>query len=113
MVTVLNIITFLSAGFYGILLDPRCRQYFSVNVRRDQSVYGLKETIISKKPHAFKEIDANELVLWKAEIPDEDEAIKAFDINDATEMRSTYEIGEYFTDPPKKHIHIVIKVPGK
>ena len=86
---------------------------FLVEISLAKTILHLKDAIVARMPNRFHGIDANELVLWKAEIPNEDEAIKAFDINDATEMRSTYEIREYFTDPPKKHIHIVIKVPGK
>ena len=86
---------------------------FLVEISLAKTILHLKDAIVAWMPNRFHGIDANELVLWKAERPDEDEAIKAFDINDATEMRSTYEIRECFTDPPKKHIHIVIKVPGK
>ena len=37
--------------------------FLSVNVRRDQSVFELKEAIVLRKPHAFQEIDADNLVL--------------------------------------------------
>ena len=89
------------------------KEAFPITISREKTIAELKKAILAEKPNRFSGFDADELVLGKAEIPDEDEAIKAFHINDATEMRSTYEIGEYFTDPPKKHIHIVIKVPGK
>ena len=40
----------------------------SVNVRRDQSVYDLKKTIILENTHTFKEIDARNLVLWRMDV---------------------------------------------
>ena len=86
---------------------------FPVDISPEKTIGHLKKAIVAEQPNRFHSIDAYTLMLWKAEILDEDEAIKAFDINDAILMRSTYEIGEYFKGPPKKHIHVVIKVPGK
>ena len=60
---------------------------FPVEISLEKTIGHLKDAIVARKPNRFHGIDADELVLWKAEILDDDEAIKAFDINDATEMR--------------------------
>ena len=86
---------------------------FPVEISLEKTIGHLKKAIVSEIPNRFHGIDAVQLVLWKAEILDEDEAINAFDINGATKMRPTYKIGKYFTYPPIDHIHVVITVPGK
>jgi len=42
---------------------------FRVDIQRSKDVYDLMEAILSKKPNALKDIDADELVLYKVALP--------------------------------------------
>ena len=88
---------------------------FSVNVRRDQSVYDLKETIMSKKRNAFKEIDADNLVLWRMDVKSKQKKnFQESRLHDQVPLDDVGEIGVHFNgNPLEQHIHIVIKPPGK
>ena len=87
---------------------------FSVSVSRGQSVYDLKEAIILKKPNAFQKIDADDLVLWRIDVLSRQK--KNFEesrLHDRQPLDDADDIGVHFNgDPPKQHIHIIIKVPG-
>ena len=88
---------------------------FSVNVRRDQSVYDLKETIMSKKRNAFKEIDADNLVLWRMDVKSKEKKnFQESGLHGQVPLDDVEEIGVHFNgNPPKEYIHIIIKVPCK
>ena len=84
---------------------------FSVNVRRDQSVYDLKKTIISEKPHTFKKIDADNLVLWRMDVKSKN--FQESRLHDQVALDDVEEIGVHFNgNSLKQHIHIIIKPPG-
>ena len=88
---------------------------FSVNVSRDQSVYEVKEAIVSKKPHAFEEIDADELVLWRMDVKSQERKnFQESGLHDQVPLDDLKDIGVYFNgNPLKQHIHIIITVPDK
>ena len=88
---------------------------FLVKVHRDQSVYEVKEAIISENPHAFKEIDADELVLWRMDVKSQERKnFQESGLHDQVPLDDLEEIGVYFNgNPRKQHIHIIITVPGK
>lgn len=52
---------------------------FSVKVNPTATVDELKDAIVSKKPNAFEQIDANNSVLWRATIPVGEEGVITLD----------------------------------
>ena len=87
---------------------------FYVNVRRDQIVYDLKRAITLENPSTFKEINSRNLVLWRMDV--ESKQKKNFQesrLHNQDPLDDVDEIGVYFNgNPPKQHIHIIIKPPG-
>jgi hypothetical protein len=77
-------------------------------------VSDLKELIKSKNQKALGDLDAKDLTLWKANIPDADTTIlNCFIASDDSKMFGSREIQDYFDkQPPKKHIHIIIGLPS-
>jgi hypothetical protein len=47
---------------------------FSIKVSKTELVAELKELIKAKKQHAFAEVDADQLTLWRVSIPVDDDA---------------------------------------
>src|SRR4051812_47139156 len=87
---------------------------FPVDIEKDQLVGHLKEAIKEKidVPANFK---AKDLKLWKKEIPDDqDDLLSNLTLNDGDGLLATREIGDYWpTSSPKKHIHVIVKLPCK
>ena len=88
---------------------------FSVKIKQDKLVDELKNAIVAEKPNRFQGIDADDLMLWKKFIVSKERGslqeseLKIEDLLDAAD-----EVGEHLqATPPTKHIHIIIKVPGK
>jgi hypothetical protein len=110
-----NTFTF-SCLVQGTSLD----KYFKITIDKNKDVSELKEAIWDKKKNTFSNIDANDLILWKVNIPVSDkEKFKQLDestiedvlggtkIDDATdEIKDVYN-----KTPNKKHIHIIIENP--
>ncbi|KAL7273956.1 hypothetical protein RUND412_003154 [Rhizina undulata] len=89
-------------------------QSFPVEISREKIIGQLKKAIIAEVPDRFRGIGAVQLILWQAEILDNDEALWNFDFKNAKELRLSRKIFKEFKDDPlEDHIHIVIKTPGK
>ena len=88
---------------------------FLVKVHRDQSVYEVKEAIISENPHSFQKIDARNLVLWRMDLTSQEKTnFQESRLHGQVPLDDLEEIGVYFNgNPRKQHIHIIITVPGK
>jgi Crinkler effector protein N-terminal domain len=89
---------------------------FAVDISNDKLVVHLKDEIKKKKSPKFDDIPADELTLWRVDIPDDDEAaILQADTATETLMRPTREISVYFKNQPTmRRIHVVIeRPPGK
>ena len=88
---------------------------FAVDIDREKLVSHLKKVIKAEKQNDFAGIDADKLRLWKKEIPDDqDDLLSNLILNDEPELLATREIGDYWTEkPPKRHIHVIIKLPRK
>ena len=74
---------------------------------KDTTIGELKELIKAKKLNAFSHIDADQLALWKADIP-----LDQFDQNvNGGELSPDSEIDEVFPDGvKKKRLHIIVVV---
>ena len=74
----------------------------------------LKELVKEKKRPTLDHLPADALDLWQASVPEEgDVGLRGFVLEDSKKLRSTWEVGSVFEgDPPKRHVHIMVKVPG-
>ncbi|KAG0239337.1 hypothetical protein BG011_003942, partial [Mortierella polycephala] len=52
---------------------------FAVEIESTKTISGLKDLIKAKKTPKFDDIAANELTLWQATIPEEEEGIITLD----------------------------------
>jgi hypothetical protein len=90
------------------------RSTVTVKIPGRETIYTLKETIKDKKKHAFKDVDAADLILWKVSInshnlqetelfPNEEEAL---------ESGSSFQwLTTIFCPPPVPgHLHVIVKV---
>ncbi|KXS14987.1 hypothetical protein M427DRAFT_57132, partial [Gonapodya prolifera JEL478] len=86
---------------------------FEVSVAPSSSVDSLKEAIKAKLTPKLSEIAANDLELWKVDVPYAARASITEDtLKEADAMGPLDEISEYFQlPPPKKHIHVVVRRP--
>src|ERR1043166_5252990 len=86
---------------------------FPVDIEKDQLVGHLKKAIKAEKSPVFDNFPADELKLWKKEIPDDqDDLLSNLTLNDGDELLATREIGDYWTEkPPKRNIHVVVSPP--
>ena len=62
---------------------------FPVKTSPETTVEELKELILADNPNSFQGTDARKLTLWQSEIQDSDEAVRNFNFNKGTKMRST------------------------
>ena len=88
---------------------------FPVDINKDQLVGHLKKVIKAEKQNDFAGIDADRLKLWKVTIPgDQDDQLRNLILQDNEELSAINDIGDYWTtSPPKKHIHVIVKLPRK
>jgi hypothetical protein len=104
----------LSCLIYNDPID----QSFSIEIPQTSTVCNLKKLIKENRKHTFRDVDGDKLMLWKVDIPDDNEAIiKQLIFEDmifgSTELLiGTRTIAEYFAVQPNKHcIHVIIKGP--
>src|ERR1051325_8531970 len=86
---------------------------FPIDINKDQLVGHLKEAIKAKKHKTFHDVEADELKLWKKEIPDDqDDLLSSLTLIDGDELLATKKISKYFPDsPPEEHIHVLVSPP--
>ena len=92
---------------------------FPVDISKNATVGHLKDAIKVKKQHAFADIDADKLSLWRLSIPADDDAMLQNLVlaNDQDKgilkLHPAKEIGDVFPERPKKeHVHIIISPPA-
>ncbi|PKC61493.1 hypothetical protein RhiirA1_524304 [Rhizophagus irregularis] len=109
----------LSCLIQGTSLD----KYFKITIDKNNEISDLKEIIWNKNKNTFYNIDANNLILWKVQIPVSDKA-KFKQLSNFTESTiegdlggtkindATADVKEIFgNSPAKKYIHIIIGQP--
>ncbi|KAG0247773.1 hypothetical protein BG011_000951, partial [Mortierella polycephala] len=89
---------------------------FSVKIASDDTVDGLKKLIKAESAVEFKDVDANDLTLWRVSITvvaeDKHIAILLNEIDSKTELVPTDDLSDIFEDNrPKKTIHILVQRP--
>ncbi|CAG8674417.1 1747_t:CDS:2, partial [Paraglomus brasilianum] len=84
---------------------------FPVDINGNKLIGHLKGVIKAKKAPCFDDIPADELKLWKVEIPDDQDSELA-NLELADELLATRDVEDYWTSkPPKRHIHVLVKPP--
>ncbi|KAG0247427.1 hypothetical protein BG011_001535 [Mortierella polycephala] len=90
---------------------------FPVELSPDKAVGALKDAIILKKPNAFEHIDANDLVLWRATIPTNENAgdesvIKLDGLDDKTKLGNPrISLSKLFPESPDDNTYIIVERP--
>ena len=89
---------------------------FTVKIGKSENVSTLKDMIKEKKTHAFRNIDADSLVLWKVSMPTDgldtqDPGI--VDLDDHQALLPMDALSEVFSndEPLRKYLHIVVRSP--
>ncbi|KAF0480809.1 crinkler CRN family protein [Gigaspora margarita] len=85
---------------------------FPIDIGKDKLVGHLKDAIKNKKQREFSNIDADELKLWKVEIPDDDaNNIDNYSFHNRDVLLPSKPINKYFKKIPKEHIHVIVSPP--
>ncbi|KAF8921659.1 hypothetical protein BGZ58_004055, partial [Dissophora ornata] len=99
--------------------DP-ISKVFALTASSTETVGQLRSSIHRSKPVWFKDLEAEDLTLWRVSIPDtddddDDEAPILLNIvltKDKKKLKATRELSEFYTaTPPKKTIHIIVQRP--
>ena len=84
---------------------------FSVKIASTDTVSLLREAIKDKKKHAFHDVDADQLVLYRTSLDDNELKNKLESINFDEPLRSLSILAEVFPDPLAGHVHVVVRRP--
>ena len=85
---------------------------FSVTIVATETVDDLKKRIKDEKSNALQNVDADQLKLWKVEIPD-DQEIDFSSLAPEDELKPTRRINRYWEATPlEDHIHVCIRIQG-
>jgi hypothetical protein len=105
----------MSITLFCLVKGNTSENAFSVKISRDEPISELKKVIKAENAQTFANIDAKDLKLWKVRIPGaQDDQLRNLILQDSDELLAINDIGDYWpTSPPKKHIHIIVKLPRK
>ncbi|KAJ8584000.1 hypothetical protein M405DRAFT_747732 [Rhizopogon salebrosus TDB-379] len=88
---------------------------FEIKIAPTESVSALKELFKEKQKHAFRDVDANRLDLWKVDLSIDgtlEHNINNLELDPKKSLLPVAEMLEVFDNPPKRrHLHIVVKRP--
>ncbi|RIA87993.1 hypothetical protein C1645_853321 [Glomus cerebriforme] len=105
----------MSITLFCLVKGNTSEKAFSVKINKDEPISELKKAIKAEKHKSFHGVEADELKLWKVNIPgDQDDQLRNLILQDSDELLAINDIGDYWpTPPPKKHIHVIVKLPRK
>lgn len=96
--------------------DEPTEKIFTIHIEKDVRIISLKEKIKEYRRTLFAEVDAPDIVLWKAKIPYSDDiAEDIFQYDNEKLLNPIKKICDVFTEPPTdEFIHIIVEnLPGK
>jgi hypothetical protein len=100
------------------VIGEQMHNTFSVDIESRKKVSALKELIKEEKRNQLGSIDANELMLFKIDVPEADfdktlkEVGSPSDVEHACLLDPLLLITELFEcDPPVSQIHIMVQIP--
>jgi Crinkler effector protein N-terminal domain len=105
-----------TVALFCLLKGQSLSDSFKVKVYGYQDIGDLKKLIKEKLRITLERVDAALLELYQVSIPIEDNTAlqEAFNqLGDQEPLNSVDTIDEIFSTPVKKHIHVIVKVPGK
>lgn len=98
--------------------DPKLKKLFSVSIDDDQIVDDLKKAIKHEKANLLKDIDADELTLYKVSIPKGQLKQALQDLDPDNGEISAPELDdplltllEVFPDVKSGHLHVIVRTP--
>lgn len=98
-----------------VLGDDTSHIKFQIKIAGRETVGAFKKPIRAEKTHAFKHVDADTLVLWKASIPvDQGRTEKLLELDFVNErpLLPMSRLSKVFSDQPEdEHLHIVVRAP--
>ncbi|RIB21300.1 hypothetical protein C2G38_1112978 [Gigaspora rosea] len=100
----------MSATLFCLIKGNASTNAFSIKINRDEPISELKKLIKAELHPQFDHVTVKDIKLWKIEIPDDhDSELADPALND--ELLATRDVGDYWTAPPKRHIHIIVESP--
>jgi hypothetical protein len=88
---------------------------FPVDIEENQTVGDLKKAIKEEDPHAFADLDADDLILYHIEVPDDENMannVTAIMQEPPPALRPTVELLDLFPETPKgRTVHILVNIP--
>ena len=88
-------------------------QIFTVEIANTKNVSALRDAIKEKKQHAFRNVDADDLVLWHHSVAIDDNLATYLAELKLTELNPLYpeeSLSETFPEPlAKGHLHVIIR----
>lgn len=97
-----------------VVRDESADHAFAIEIEKTLFISHLKKAIKAEKPNGLSNVDADELMLWRVNVSDEEYNALNGNLPDESEkLYPTRRIGKYFTDEPKdERIHIIIETPS-
>ena len=92
------------------------KRIFSIEIGDDKTIGALKKSIKEEKKNAFKNVDADTLVLWEVSTRIDQDFKKRVDnlvLDDENSLMPDEELGDVFSHKPPatKHLHIIVDQP--
>jgi len=88
---------------------------FPLAILSTETIGQLRNTIHLSKPIWFKDLEAEDLILWSVSIPvvpaNKNRPIFLNEFDSAKELDSTDDVADVFLDTPKKTIHTIVQRP--
>ena len=88
---------------------------FPIDIEQSKTVGDLKKAIKDEKPNVLQGVDADQLTLFKVELPDDDEALGRIvprDFDNQTKLKPSRELSKVFKEqPPAETVSIVVTPP--
>ncbi|KAG0290730.1 hypothetical protein BGZ98_003305 [Dissophora globulifera] len=105
----------ITLTFFCVITGDPASSAFPVELPADKTVGDLKDAIVSKSPTAFNNIDAKDLVIWQAIIPDDNQktviAIDALDHKEELD-KPRRRLGEFFSKSPDDNTYVIVRRPS-
>ncbi|OAQ22101.1 hypothetical protein K457DRAFT_429179 [Linnemannia elongata AG-77] len=90
-------------------------QAFSIDIDQTKTVDHLKDLIKTKKANNFGDVDADQLLLWRVSIPDDDDndlPVLLDSVPEKKKLKATTRLLKVFdTELPDDTIHIIVQRP--
>lgn len=116
LLTLRNTMTDKSLHMFCLVDGDPISKAFPLAILSTETVGQLRNTIHLSKPIWFKDLEAEDLLLWSVSIPvvpaNKNRPILLNEFDSAKELDPTDDVADVFSDtPPKKTIHTIVQRP--